>query len=183
MTLEFEQREVTRRGSLAARRLNNGVERALELTRYAMILAVLILIVSALGSIVYAFFLLFHAGKAVENSPYPAKRNLTILVFEADVLLVAATLFIAAVGFYELFVRDRDQPAARRWLPNWLVMNDLNDLKGRVISMLVLISLVSFTDVVVNFVGGTQILYVGSGVALVTVASTIYLRFGAGNHH
>ena len=35
-------------------------------------------------------------------------------------------------------------------LPGWLRMNDLNDLKARVISMIILVAAVTFVDVVVE---------------------------------
>jgi hypothetical protein len=58
-------------------------------------------------------------------------------------------------------------------------MKDLNDLKARVIAMIILVAAVSFVDTVVDFGPGLQTLYLGAGVALVIVALTLFLRFGS----
>jgi hypothetical protein len=48
------------------------------------------------------------------------------------------------------------------------------------VSMLVLVAAVSFVDVVVDFHGGQDILYLGIAVALVIAALTAFLRYGTG---
>jgi uncharacterized membrane protein YqhA len=64
-------------------------------------------------------------------------------------------------------------------LPAWLKMDDLNDLKARVISMIILVAAVTFTDVAVESKGGgLNTLYLGAAVAVVIAALTAFLRFG-----
>jgi uncharacterized membrane protein YqhA len=79
------------------------------------------------------------------------------------------------VGFYELFVREIRVDASPR-MPPWLQMTDLNDLKGRVIAMVVLVASVSFVEVVVDTPSGRQALQLGLGIASVIIALTIFLR-------
>jgi uncharacterized membrane protein YqhA len=57
-------------------------------------------------------------------------------------------------------------------------MRDLNDLKGRIIGMIVLVVSVSFVEVVVDAPSGRQALDLGAGIALVIVALSIFLRLG-----
>ena len=57
-------------------------------------------------------------------------------------------------------------------------MHDLNDLKARVISMIILVAAVTFVDVVVESKSGLNTLYLGAAVALVIAALTAFLRFG-----
>ena len=57
-------------------------------------------------------------------------------------------------------------------------MRDLNDLKARVISMIILVAGVSFVDDVVESKGGLDTLYLGVGVGVVIAALTLFLRFG-----
>lgn len=57
-------------------------------------------------------------------------------------------------------------------------MHDLNDLKARVISMIILVAAVTFVDVVVESGSGLNTLYLGTAVALVIAALTAFLRFG-----
>jgi len=63
-------------------------------------------------------------------------------------------------------------------LSAWLRMNDLNDLKARVISMIILVAAVSFVDAVIEAKSALDTLYVGAGIALVIAALTLFLRFG-----
>ena len=55
-------------------------------------------------------------------------------------------------------------------------MTDLDDLKARVISMIILVASVSFTDVVLEFGKALDVLYLGAGVAIFIAALTVYLR-------
>ncbi len=65
-------------------------------------------------------------------------------------------------------------------LPAWLEMADLDDLKGRVISMIVLVTAVTFADVLLEFQENElDVLYLGAGVAIFIGALTVYLRFGS----
>ena len=63
-------------------------------------------------------------------------------------------------------------------LPGWLRMHDLNDLKARVISMIILVAGVTLVDVVVESKSALNTLYLGAAVAAVIAALTAFLRFG-----
>jgi uncharacterized membrane protein YqhA len=63
-------------------------------------------------------------------------------------------------------------------LPAWLKMDDLNDLKARVISMIILVAAVTFVDVAVESEAGLNTLYLGVAVAVVIAALTAFLRYG-----
>jgi uncharacterized membrane protein YqhA len=62
-------------------------------------------------------------------------------------------------------------------MPAWLQMHDLNDLKGRVIGMIILVLAVSFVEVAVDNGNGRLVLELGGGIAVVTVALTAFLRY------
>jgi uncharacterized membrane protein YqhA len=59
-------------------------------------------------------------------------------------------------------------------------MRDLEDLKARIVSMLVLVAAVSFVDAVVDPGShpASWILSVGAAVALFIIALTLFLRIG-----
>jgi uncharacterized membrane protein YqhA len=57
-------------------------------------------------------------------------------------------------------------------------MHDLNDLKARVISMVILVAAVTFVDEAVESKGGLDTFYLGVGVAVVIAALTAFLHFG-----
>ena len=96
-------------------------------------------------------------------------------LLDIDLFLIGVTLLISGVGLYELFIREipDDQAAS---LPGWLQIHDLNDLKGRVIAMIILVLSVSFVETAVDSPDGRQILELGGGVALVIFALTVFMR-------
>jgi len=49
-------------------------------------------------------------------------------------------------------------------------MRDLNDLKGRVIAMIIMVLAVGFVELALDSRNGLQVLEIGGGVALVIVA-------------
>ena len=165
-------------------------------TRYVAALPVVLLVLAALGAFVYGAALFVDETRRIVDHPFPIGRNVGYFVVLIDILLVGATLLIAAFGFYELFVvrRSADEESndprnegggevtGDSLLPHWLVMRDLNDLKVRVVSMLVLIAGVTFVDEVVDFRSGRDVMYLGVGIATVIVALTAFARFGAKEH-
>jgi uncharacterized membrane protein YqhA len=155
-------------------------ERGLRLSRGLVLIPVVVLVLSALAAFAYGAALFIWALAEVIPHPFPVGHKIGLFLLDIDLFLVGATLLISAIGFYELFISKVDAGGRGAGMPPWLVMRDLNDLKARVVSMLVLVAAVSFVDVVVGFSGGQDILYLGGAVALVIAALTAFLRFGAG---
>lgn len=161
-------------------RAERWFERSLQLSRGLILIPVVALVISSLAAFTYGAALLIWSLIEVVPHPFPVGHKLGLFLLDIDLFLVGATLLISAIGFYELFISKVDPGGPGSAMPPWLVMRDLNDLKARVLSMLVLVAAVSFVDVVVGFSGGPGILYLGGGVALVIAALTAYLRFGTG---
>jgi uncharacterized membrane protein YqhA len=149
----------------------------LSVSRLTILLPVTVLVLSAIGAFVYGTAVFINSLIVVGANPLPVHSKIGLFLIEVDLFLVGATLIIAALGFYELFIR-KVQPGPRRFpLPRWLEMRDLNDLKARVISMLILVASVSFLDVELQFHNGVDTLYLGASVALVISALTFFIRF------
>ena len=156
-------------------------ERGLSLARLTVLLPVVVLVLSGVGAYIYGTAYAVHSVADIANHPFAA-HNLRLFLTEIDLFLIGATLIIAAIGLYELFVARIDPANSRRPMPDWLVMNDLNDLKARVISMIILVVAVTFTDVLLEFPRNElELLYLAAGVAAFIIALTIYLRFGSDN--
>ncbi len=161
----------------AWRALEDVVERGLDLSRLAVLIPVAVLLLAALGDFVYGVVFFVDSVRRIADHPFPVGTNVGLFVLLIDLLLVGTTMLIAAVGFYELFV-NRVVDGTKGHVPVWLVMRDLNDLKSRVASMLVLVSAVTFVDVVVDFPSARDVLFLGIGVGVVIVALTVFLRVG-----
>ena len=95
-----------------------------------------------------------------------------------DTFLVGATLMIVAFGFYELFIIKSERQGRRYWLPSWLKMHDLEDLKARVVSMLILVAAITFVDRTVEAHDEQEVLFLGIGISIIIAALTAFLWFG-----
>jgi uncharacterized membrane protein YqhA len=158
--------------------LRRASEQVLEGARLAVGIPVVTLLVAALGAFVYGVAYFVDSVRQIVDHPFPIGRNIGLFIVLVDLFLVGVTLLIAAVGLFELFLASETSRSGRRLLPAWLVIRDLNDLKARVLSMIVLVSAVSFVDLVVDFRSGRDVLYLGTGVAVVILALTVFVRFG-----
>lgn len=147
-----------------------------------MAVPVALLLLASIGAFVYGVVLFVDSTRRIAQHPFPVGRNVGFFLLLVDILLVGATLLIASLGFYELFLSDRAQKEGPKLLPPWLVMNDLNDLKARVVSMIVLVSAVTFVDVVVDFQTGKDVLYLGTGIAVMILALTIFTKVTERGH-
>jgi uncharacterized membrane protein YqhA len=166
-----------------ARRLRYGFEQGLGLAQLTVLLPVVMLVLSGIGAFVYGAAVAVYSVIEIARHPSPAVHNLRLFLTEIDTFLIGATLIIAAFGLYELFVAKINPASLRLPLPHWLEMSDLNDLKARVISMIILVVAVSFVDVLLELGAALDILYLGAGVAIFVIALTVYLRFGSDTNH
>jgi uncharacterized membrane protein YqhA len=158
--------------------LQGRFEQVLSWSRIVVVVPVIVLLLSAISSFAYGTDVFVRSVARVVEDPNLTSHNLGFLLLLTDLFLVGATLMIAAFGFYDLFIATMDadgSPSLR--LPGWLRMRDLNDLKARVISMVILVAAVTFADVAVESKGGLNTLYLGAAVALVIIALTAFLRF------
>ena len=92
-----------------------------------------------------------------------------------DILLLGTVFYITALGLYELFI-DEQLPT-----PSWLHITQLDDLKSKLIGVVVVILAVLFLGQVVNWDGGSDILFLGAAIALVIVAITFFLGWRSKN--
>jgi uncharacterized membrane protein YqhA len=168
----------TSRGQDTRSRLEGGFEQALSLSRVVVIVPVIILLLAALSSFAYGTDVFIRSVANVVEDPELTAHNLGYLLLLTDLFLVGATLMIAAFGFYSLFITGSESGGLSLRLPRWLRMHDLNDLKARVISMIILVAGVTFVDVAVESKTELNTLYLGAAVALVIVALTVFLHFG-----
>jgi uncharacterized membrane protein YqhA len=165
----------------AAGRFWRDFERGLSLAQLTLALPVIILALSGIGAFIYGVAVAVHSVTDIADHPF-LPQNLRLFLTEIDLFLIGATLIIAAIGLYELFIARIDPANLHRPLPAWLEMKDLNDLKARVIAMIVLVCAVTFTDVLLEFAKNSlEVLYLAVGVGIFIIALTIYLRFGSDN--
>jgi uncharacterized membrane protein YqhA len=150
-------------------------ERSLAASLLLAIIPVGVLVLAALGAFVYGAAVFVDSIVEISRHPFPVSHQVGLFLLDIDLFLIGATLLISAVGFYELFIREIHVDGVMK-MPAWLEMRDLNDLKGRVIAMIVMVLAVSFVELAVDAPNGLQILELGGGVAVVILALTVFLR-------
>jgi uncharacterized membrane protein YqhA len=154
------------------------VERALASSLLLVSIPIVILLLAGLGAFVYGGYVFVDSARRIVEHPIPVGHHIGSFLLDVDLFLIGATLLISALGLYELFIGEIHWDPSSR-LPAWLEMHDLNDLKARVIAMIVLVVSVAFVEVVVDEPSGRRVLDLGIGIALVIVALTVFLRFGS----
>ncbi len=181
MTVEGDDGEHPGGLPAAVEQAEEAFERGLEAARLVVVVPVAVLVLAGTGAFVYGTYVFLSSVRSVVEEPLPVGHRIGLFLAVVDLFLVGATLLISAFGLYELFV-SRVDPGGVHRLPAWLEMSDLNDLKARVVSMLVLVASVSFVETVAAEANGRLVLELGGGVAAVVVALTAYLRWGSPGH-
>jgi uncharacterized membrane protein YqhA len=93
-----------------------------------------------------------------------------------DLFLLSTILYIISLGLYTLFI-DAKLP-----LPTWLSIADLDDLKGRILGVIMVLLAISFLGFVVEWhFGDYSIVALGAAVGLVLFALGYLLSSGAIN--
>lgn len=87
----------------------------------------------------------------------------------ADVFLLATVLYIMALGLFELFIDDRLP------LPHWLEFHSLDDLKEKLVGVVVVVLAVSFLGKVIEAEDTRALLELGVAVAAVIAALAYFL--------
>ena len=152
------------------------VRRAFASSRFFIAIAVLGTLFAAVALLVYGALAVVEivwdtiAAGAVSASG--AKELAVDFIELIDVFLLGTVLYIVALGLYELFV----DPALP--VPPWLRVDSLDDLKAKLIQVVVVLLGVSFLGSVVKWNGDEAILELGAAVALVIAAFGLILFVG-----
>ena len=149
------------------------LRRILAGSRFLIIIAVLgsflaataVLIADGLTVINVIIGMFTHAVFTSEGTKHIAIEGVEII----DLFLLGTTLYIIALGLYDLFI-DNTLP-----MPSWLHFRSLDDLKERILSVVVVLLAVSFLGDIVNWDGGTSILSLGVAVGIVLLALGLIL--------
>jgi uncharacterized membrane protein YqhA len=112
---------------------------------------------------------------AIANSLYSPsidihflKELLATFIEIIDVFLVATVFYIIALGFYELFI-------AKAPLPGWLKICDLDDLKGKLLGLVIIALAVLILGAALTWDGTSSILAFGLAVSAGIAAISVYV--------
>lgn len=139
------------------------MRRLIELSRF-------IVAVPALGSIVGAFILMgigtweiVASFLKLLDTEVKVKESVVAILTAIDTLLLATVLLVIGYGLYELFVDSNVR------LPPWLEIKSLDDLKAKLIGVVVAIIAVVFLGVLVDSTDANDIMLIGIGAGAVVI--------------
>jgi uncharacterized membrane protein YqhA len=149
------------------------LQRTLAATRYWILLAVVCIFVGATTMLLYGAYdtYLVIAGLLTNGAGTGkgAKQLVLDFIEIVDVFLISTVMYVIAVGLYELFIDDRVP------VPAWLEIHDLDDLKQKLLSVVIAVLSVLFLGQVVSWDGQTDLQGFGIAIAVVVAALTYFL--------
>jgi len=148
------------------------MNKLLSSSRYIILIAVLSAFIAALTLLVVAGIgtIQLVVRSFTQNLDGKSVKLLALSFIEIiDVLLLGTIFYITSLGLYELFI-DENLPT-----PAWLHITQIDDLKAKLIGVVMVILMVIFLGQVVNWDGQRDVLYLGVAIALVIAAGTFFL--------
>jgi uncharacterized membrane protein YqhA len=151
------------------------LSRGLSYSRYFVVVAVIGSLIASLALLLYSGVTVFRVViEAVDYGAFSNKgaKTMALQMIElVDIFLLATVFYLIAVGLYELFIGDKIP-----FLPDWMEIHDLDDLKNKLIAVVIVVMGVLFLGQVVSWDGQRNLLPFGASIALVIVALTYFLK-------
>jgi len=138
------------------------------LTRYTVIVPAIAAILGALllmaqGSLAVVFAII---NSIVSQTPL--KEVIVDVLTAVDAILLGTVLLVIGYGLYELFVDTEVD------VPSWLQIRDLDDLKSKLISVVVAIIAVVFVGVLVDSNRAGDVLAYGAGAGALVLGLGVF---------
>lgn len=148
-------------------------------SRFMIILAVIGALLAATTLLVFG---LVETGllieKTISNGEVSRKvaKALALEFIEIiDLFLLGTVFYIVAIGLYELFISTDIK------VPAWLSIKTLDDLKNKLIAVVIVVLGVLFLGQVVSWDGERDLMGYGIAIALVIVALSYFLSQKSGD--
>jgi uncharacterized membrane protein YqhA len=168
-----EERPAQERGRAAA------VAHAGGLTRFIVLVPVFGLLVGSVALVVVGAIDTVRTILEALGPEGPTTKEMLVDFIElADVFLLAIVLYIIALGLFELFIESDLR------LPAWLHFQDLDDLKHRLVGVVLVVLAVLFLGRAVEIQVAQDLFWMGAGYALVIASLAYFLKgsHAAGEH-
>lgn len=143
------------------------------LTRFIIIAPVICLYI---GAVTLSLMGAYETARTIQHifaGEYGEKEALVAFIQLADLFLLGVVLYIIAIGLYELFIDDK------LVLPEWLTFHDIDDLKHRLASVVIVVLAVMFLGSALESKEPMDILLRGAGTGLVILPLAYFLKNGS----
>jgi len=148
------------------------------LTRFIVLVPVLGMLASSLALVVIGAT---ETVRVIRDSIIPVeqggatmKEALVSFIELADLYLLAVVIYIIALGLFELFIESDLR------LPAWLQFNDLDDLKYRLIGVIVVVLAVLFLGRAIQAQEAQDLFWIGAASAAMIAALSLFVKSGHG---
>lgn len=142
------------------------------LTRAVILLPVIATTAAALALMVWGFLDTWRfVRELLFATEHPLTRDEALIhaIEIVDLFLLATVVQVVSLGLYQLYFRQDLQ------LPKWLKIDDLDDLKSKLVGVSITVMAVFFLGKVITWSSGIDILYLGGAAAMVIAALTYFL--------
>ena len=144
------------------------MKRIMGLTRYAVFVPAIASIIGALLLMAQGSWAMLMAVIDSVSDGYGLKETIVEVLTAVDAILLGTVLLVIGYGLYELFI-DADLD-----VPMWLRVNDLDDLKSKLIGVVVAIVAVVFVGVFVDSNRSSDVISYGVGAGALVVGLAIF---------
>lgn len=152
---------------------DHRILRAVGLTRFLLVLAIFGVFLSSLAMLAFGLIVLmktiWHAFSEAAFDMEATKQLAVELIQLADFFLLGMVLYVVGIGMFQLFVSP-NLP-----VPEWMRVENLDDLKSHLINVTVVLLAISFLAVVVEWHGDRSILYLGGALTGLILALCAFL--------
>ncbi|WP_367392846.1 YqhA family protein [Lewinella sp. LCG006] len=139
------------------------------LMKIIALIAVIAIILLAIGVEYYAITQIAKNLTAIITDT--SKEDIVVkdVLKSLDIVLLGVIFFTMAASLFELFIKPIDS------LPDWLSINNLDQLKAMMIKMIIVVMAISFTGKIITWNGEMEIAYYGVGLAAVIAGLSYFL--------
>ena len=140
-------------------------------TRYMAIVPCIALLAAAVALMIATLVDTVHVTIEAVNGEVELADMMVEYIEFADFFLLAIVLYIMSIGLYSLFIDDTIP------MPKWLEIHNLEDLKEKLIGVIVVVMGVYFLGKLIHGTDAQSLLYMGLGIAAVVFALGYFARF------
>jgi len=146
----------------------------LERSRYLAFIGIVPLLLASLAAFAWGMLQTFEVVMLVIAS-LGGDNSITVgFIKIVDSFLIATALLMFTVSLYKLFIGDINAP-------EWMLAEDLYELKGKLSSMVVLVMAVKFLELFMQKLDANELLLRAIAVTLVSAMLIAFAYFGKRN--
>jgi len=163
------------------------MHRFITVSRYIVLLAIFATALAAVAALLYGAIAtaritidLFASANvfigSVDSILLGVKHASVAFIELIDLILLGTVLYIVAIGLYQLFIDPNLE------LPAWLQTSDLDDLKQKLLGVVIVLLGVTFLSDATEWDGSPNFLTYGLSIAGVVLALTAYITAAHWTH-